>query len=111
MADFTIKRNDTAPVLGPFTLRDSAGNAVNLTGATSRELTVRTTGGAVLFSAECQVVDATAGRLSYQWAAANTATAGTYEWDVEVTYADGRKQTFPTIGYMTLDIVADLDAQ
>ena len=111
MADFTIKRNDTAPALGPFTLRDADGAAVNLTGTTSRKLTVRTTGGAVLFSAPCQTIDLATGRLSYQWSAANTATAGQYEWEVEVTWGDGRKQTFPTIGSMTLEVAPDLDAQ
>lgn len=117
MADFTIKRNDTAPPLGPGTLRDAAGNAVNITGATSVKLTVTPVGGTTpKFSAEVQVLDAATGRWQYKWAATDTDTAGSYTFQIQVTYAAvspetvGRKQTFPTKGSMTLDIDADLDA-
>lgn len=112
MADFSIKRNDTAPALGPFVLRDADGNAVDTTGATSVKVTVKTVGGAVKFSAECTPLDAAQGRYQYEWDpdGSDTDVAGDYEWQVQVSFANGRKQTFPTLGSMTLRIDPDADA-
>lgn len=109
MADFSVKRNDTAPDL-VFTLRDALGAAVNLTGVTAQTITVKTVGGAVKFTAAVTVTTAASGLCKYSWSSTDTDTAGEFIWEVQVTYSSGRKQTFPTLGSMTLHIDPDADA-
>jgi hypothetical protein len=37
-----------------------------------------------------------------------TDTAGTYRAEFEATYLDGRKQTYPNDGYISIEILPDL---
>jgi hypothetical protein len=55
------------------------------------------------------IVDALAGSVRYDWGVGDTDTPGTYNAEWQVTYTDGRKQTFPTLTYHTVNVLADLD--
>jgi hypothetical protein len=83
---------DTAP---DFTATlTSDGVAANLTGATV-VLHFATPSGAL--SPAASLVDASAGTISYSWAAQDLTDArvGVWSWEAQVTFSDGKVQTFP----------------
>lgn len=65
--------------------------------------------GAPKVNAPAVVVDAARGSVRYDWAAGDTDTPGVYHAEWQVTYSDGRKQTFPTLTYHVITVLADLD--
>jgi hypothetical protein len=109
MTTYYVKQGDTAPV-ATATLLDPLGAAVSLSGAT------------VVFhmtdQARAVVVNAAAvvdpdqvlnkGKVTYQWITANTLTAGVFLAEWQVTFAGGTIQTFPNLGYDTVQIDAQL---
>lgn len=60
-------------------------------------------------NAAAVIVDGVRGQVRYDWATGDTDTPGIYVAEWQVTYADGRKQTFPTLTYHTVTVLADLD--
>jgi hypothetical protein len=109
MTTYYVKQGDTAPVAAA-TLLDPSGAAVSLSGA------------AVVFhmvdQARAVVVNAAAiidpdqvgnkGKVTYQWILADTDTAGIFLAEWQVTFAGGAVQTFPNLGYDTVQIDAQL---
>ena len=100
MAEMFIKRNDTKPPLY-VTLADG-GVAVDLSTAT-----VKFHMGTIVDS-DAVVIDGTAGTVRYDWVAADTATAGCFPGEFEVTFADGSIQTFPNDENLTIIIPKDV---
>ncbi len=104
-----MKRGDRLPAL-TLTITD-AGAPVDLTAATAIRLIVRA---AADRSTDPPLIDATIparpadGVLSYPWADGDTATAGEYRVEVEVTWPGGLRQTFPGDTYGALRILPDL---
>ncbi len=105
---FRIKTNDTAPQL-IVTLTDAAGNKVNLTGATARLHMKKYGASSLKVDAAATIANATTGKVSYDWSALDTDTAGTYYGEIEITYSDSKVETFPNNGYFTIIIHEDLD--
>ena len=105
---FYIKQNDTRPIL-TATLIDGDGSTVNLDGATV-SFKMRTEGGttAVSLAGTTAIAEAAKGKVTYTWAAADTATVGEYEGEFEVTYAGGGVQTFPNSKYIQIEITDDI---
>lgn len=103
---FVMKRGDTAPIL-VATFKDSAGDAVLISGA-SVKILVYTLGGTEVFSASMSVSSEVAGTAEYEWQLTDTATPGTYLVEFEVTFADGSVETFPNTGYEMLVVKGDL---
>ena len=102
-----MKAGDTAPAVRAVLL-DADGAPVNLTGATVRFIiATKTTPRTAAVDAEA-TVDTEPGTVIYEWVAGDTAEPGDYDAEFEVTYADGRYQTFPTDGYVAAKIVDDL---
>lgn len=109
MADFSIKRNDRVPSIAA-TLTDSLGAPVDITSSTVKFIMSAAPGGGTpTLNVAATIVSAPAGAVRYDWAVGNTATAGDFVAEWEVTFASGKKQTFPSVGYNSITIVADLD--
>lgn len=109
--DKTYKRNDTGPPI-TITCLDGA-NPQNLTGATSAKFimgTINAAGVATIKTQGAMTFDAdrTTGRVTYDWGATDLDTIGEYKAEVEITWANGDKQTFPGDSYLTIKVVGDL---
>lgn len=108
MSTFTIKKNDTSPDL-QATLTDADGAAVNLTGATVRfHMRLPGASSAKVDAAGSIVGTATDGVAKYSWSAGDTDTAGVYEAEFEITYSGGGIETFPSGGYILVNVLEDL---
>lgn len=107
MADFNIKVGDRLPAL-PLTLIGADGEPLNITDATSVRVRMwiphRPGARAYVVDAVPVTVDAATGSLRYDWAAGDTDVCGEYAVDVLVTWSGGRRQTFPTQGWVTVEI-------
>ena len=102
-----LKRGDTSP---PFTatLRDANGDAVDLTGASARFHMRDPITNEVVVDASATITDEPNGRVSYSWQAADTARAGHFDAEIEVTYGDLSRSTFPSDGWHRVSILDDL---
>lgn len=107
----TYKRNDTGP---PITITCLDGtNPKDLTSATSAKFlmgTINASGvstakvtGSMTFDA-----DRTTGKVTYTWGATDLDTPGDYKVEVEVTFSNGEKQTYPSDSYLTVSVIADV---
>ena len=104
MDTFYIKRGDTSPAIR-YALDPAT---VVLTGATVR-FQMRARNGAVLMDVAALVVTATGTpTVEYSWQAGDTATAGLYEAEFRVTYADGKIETFPNDGFIPVRVNEDV---
>jgi hypothetical protein len=100
--DFAIKQNTTTPDI-EARLADGNG-AVDLTGASvlfvmrsMKTGTVKVSHAATVLVADpSELSSASAPNVVYEWLPADTNTAGLYEAEWRVTYADGQTQRFPT---------------
>lgn len=105
MADFTLKQNDLAPAL-IGTLKSAGGANKNLTGTTV-VFKMGTSTGTLKVNQTITPFDLVGGVCRYQWQTGDTATAGTFFAEFEVTNADGTKETFPNEKPLTITIKAD----
>lgn len=104
----SIKRGDRKP---PMTSTlTSGGGAVNLTGATSVKFIMTLLGASSpkVNAAAAFDPDRATGKVSYEWGATDTDTAGVYRAEWEVTWPGSLPQTFPSDGYIWVEVVADL---
>jgi hypothetical protein len=107
VADFSLKCHDRLPSIQATLL--SGGVAVDLTGCTVKFIMANKTTGTVKVTGTAVLVTPASGVVRYDWLAVDTDTPGSYQAEWEVTNAGGKKQTFPTLTYHTIDILADLD--
>lgn len=109
MSTHQIKQNDTSPAI-QAALTDASGTAIDLTGALATRFHMRLPGAssAKVDAAATVVGAATLGVVRYDWSTGDTDTAGLYEAEFEVTYADGTVETFPNSGYILVNINGDL---
>lgn len=96
---FTIKQYNTVPSL-EATLVDYLGQPVSLVGATVSFAMRSQDNPNLVVTGIAAIVDATAGKVSYQWGASNTNTAGAYLGEFIVTYSNGGKESFPNADYI-----------
>lgn len=103
---FKIKRNDTSPAYR-VTLTGGDGNAVSVAGGSVR-FHMFTRAGVSVVDADATIIDAPNGIVQYDWQAADTANAGIFNCEFEVTYADTTVETFPNYKYRKIQITEDL---
>lgn len=103
-ADFTIKAFDRLPAI-------RATLNADLTTAVSVDFIMRPiAGGTPKVNAAAVVISSGATSVvEYQWIAADTNLAGSYQAEWEVHWPSSKTQTFPTLTYHTIDVLADLD--
>ena len=105
---FYIKANDTASFI-TRDLKDAFGAPVNVTGAAVKfSMRVKPAGTVKVDAASAAIVTAGTGRVRYEWTAANTNTADEYEGEFQVTYANGKIQTFPNDGHIPIVVTDDI---
>lgn len=100
MEQFTIKRGDTSPSIAFDLISDGA--PVDLTGATVKFIM------AGRINTAAAIEDAAAGTVRYDWQPIDTAVSGVFNAEFEVTFADGKVETFPQAEYIQVVIKADL---
>lgn len=101
MADFTIKRGDTLPSV-VATLSDQNG-AINLTSAASVKFIAKSA--AYTITGTCVITTPAYGVVTYNWGTSDTANAGDYQMEWEITWSAGVVETVPNDGYKTLTIL------
>ena len=102
-ADFTIKAHDRLPSI-------QATLSADLTTATGVKFIMKSIqGNTVKVNATATVVTPASGVVRYDWIAADTDTPGSYQAEWQVTWSAGKTQTFPTLTYHSIDVLADLD--
>lgn len=107
----TFKRNDTAPSIAITCTSD--GSAKDLTGAASAKFLMGTIDGAGVATTKVEGTmsfdaDRSTGLTYYEWQTTDLDTAGTYKVEVEITWADGKVQTFPEDSYLEIVVMADV---
>lgn len=103
---FTIKRNDNSPAIR-WELKDPDTNLVGVSVVFNMKNTV--TGALVIERGAAEVVAGAARpTLGYNWAEGDTAVAGLYEAEFEITYADNTIETTPNSTNIVVKVVEDL---
>ena len=106
---FYIKQNDTASFI-TRDLKDAFGAPVNVTAAAVVfSMRVKPAGTVKVDAVDAVIVTAGTGRVRYEWTATNTNTADEYEGEFQVTYANGKIQTFPNDGHLPIVITDDIE--
>lgn len=103
---FVIKRNDTSPrllyKLDPPVKLQGASVVFNMTPTTAK-------GATAIDRAVATVESADDGIVAYTFTAAQTAIAGLYAGEFEVTFADSSIETYPNNGFLRVKIPRDLN--
>lgn len=103
-----IKEGDRRPSVTMQAL-DAVGAPVNFgVGATAKFIMTRKGEATPTVNAAATIVDATLGKLQYDWATGNTDAAGVYDAEFEVTFGDGRKLSIPNFEHLVVVIHEDL---
>ncbi|PZN05071.1 MAG: hypothetical protein DIU76_08285 [Bacillota bacterium] len=99
----TLKPGGTRPA--PEATLKSNGAPVDLSGASVRFVMV---GQGLTIDRQAEIVDAASGVVRVVFEPGDTDTPGQYHAEFEATYSDGRKETYPSHGYLTVQILPDL---
>lgn len=104
-SDFTIKANDRLPSIQATLSADlsGVGTSVKFIMKSATGNTIKVNAAAVIVSTGVTSV------IRYDWLAVDTAVPGSYLGEWEVTFPGGKKQSFPTLTFHSIDILADLD--
>lgn len=107
-SDFTLKAHDRLPSI-QATL-SSGGVPVDLTSATSVKFIMKAVqGNTVKVNTAAVIVTPASGVVRYDWLATDTDTPGDYVAEWQVLWPSAKAQTFPTLTYHTITVLADLD--
>lgn len=109
-ATFYIKQNDTAPSIQAV-LTDSNGRARSLVNAASARFNMSKEDGTNVISGGIAYIDpATAARgiVLYVWQTGDTADAGIYNAEFEITYINDQVETFPNNSYIKVVVKEEL---
>jgi hypothetical protein len=109
VSDFQIRAGDRLPAISA-TITDGKpvpgyplGTPVVLTGAVVRFVMRGLGDTSAALDAPAVVADAAGGKVRYDWAVGDTATAGVYFAEWQITFADGRRLTVPNGSAITVE--------
>lgn len=103
MKIFQIKRGDTSPVLR-FALEPTTQS---IAGASVR-FQMRSKALALMVDEPATIVSELPGVVEYAWREIDTETAGVFDAEFKVTYADGGIETFPNTTFIFVRIMEDV---
>lgn len=107
MTTLGVKQHDSGRRMTDV-LRDTAG-PIDLTNAVGVKLLARNAVSlAVKVNAACTFTASSAGSVAYVWTAADLDTAGSLQFEYQITYSDGSIYTVPSRKYHRLVITADV---
>lgn len=114
-ADWSMKQHDHRPSIQATLSADlsPAGTTVNFIMRPTLSGAVKVNAAAVIVGT--RIITPVTGDpytvtdVRYDWATGDTDTAGQFQAEWQVTWTGGKKQTFPTETYHSLEILADLD--
>ena len=101
-----LKRGDTRTAI-KATLKNPTGIAVDLTNA-SVKFIMADPYGTVKINRTAEIQDAPTGIVWFVFEPPETSVAGTYQAEFEVTFGDGRIDTYPNDDYLNVGIISDL---
>ena len=115
MTDFYIKQNDRLPALVAVLTEPPSGGeakAIDLTKAEKVQFVAREKAAsdptAAKIKSDCEITNAAAGEVAYNWGATDTDTSGEFNFEFEITWEPGKTESVPRKGYYLLDIEDDL---
>ena len=106
MYDVTLKRGDTRHAIRAV-LKDADGDPVNLIDCQVK-FKMAPLLRPVTINRAAHIENTDAGEVWVVWVPGETDTSGIYRAEFEVTYDDGRRETFPNTGYISIQILSDL---
>ncbi len=104
--NITLKRGDTRHAIRAV-LKDADGDPVNLTDCEVK-FHMAPLGRQAIVNRAAHIQNAEKGEVWVVWVPGETDTAGIYRAEFQVVYLDGRKETFPHNGYISIQIMNDL---
>ena len=102
-----LKRGDTRTAIRA-TLIGPDGVPVDLSSATRVRWLMADGRRETVMDREAEVTDAAAGRVLVTFEPGDTDRAGLFVAEIEVQWSDGRRETYPTGGYLQIEIIPDL---
>ena len=103
---FYIKQGDLSPSIQEY-LRNADGSAIVLTGCTVKFHMMDSSGNVVINTA-ATIDNALTGQVHYDWSGSDTATAGTFYREWEVTLPSGKTVTTPNWTNYPVQITAQI---
>ncbi len=100
---FSIKRGDTSPAVRYALLPAT----IDLAGA-NVQFQMRSRFGVTIVDLPAVIITDLPPVVQYNWQAIDTATAGQFEAEFRVTYADGAIETFPNTEFIQIRIAEDV---
>ena len=104
---FFIKQNDTSPIL-QANLKDGNNAAVDVSGASIAFKMRPVSSSVATVNSAAAIIDGPAGSVKYEWQGSDTATAGSYFAEFQVTFSGGKIETFPNGDYIQITILDDI---
>ena len=109
---FTIKQNDLRPYLPVKFYEPDAITPMDLSGATSVSMVVRSKSALVTDPPKIKramtAVNALIGEFEFRWVSGDTDTVGEFNYEFEIMWPLTKPQTIPADSYLTLIVVDDL---
>jgi parallel beta-helix repeat protein len=101
-----VKKNDSYDAI-TYQLENEDNSTVDLTGASVNFVMGKKN--KLITNAKATVTSATSGIVSYQLTQLDTLVSGTFLAEFVVTFANGTTKTYPSNGYITVDVEQNLD--
>lgn len=110
MADITIKRGDTRPVIQRYLTQtiDGVTTPVPSLGLASAVKLIMKLAPMAAITGVASITNIPSAAAYYKWATGDTASAGIYQAEWEIAWSDGGYETVPNDGYFSIEVVADL---